>query len=200
MAQLLAMVFGYVLLLLGGIVALSNWYTPIASFRSKRNVSMVPLVGAALLGTGIYVITSSIWWSLLAIFLDLGTLVFVLVLPNIIYDVWATSRYNLVHEFHSAQQFRNVSLRLYRNNTACFKLSIDKESVPSGYSLGSVIIGLVGKWEPCSDGFRIYNYGDGRELLLTASGETFNCIESDLSNSSSADSRMDGLEFVKSVC
>ena len=122
------MIIGYALLVLGAFVACYNWYAPIASHRSNRNVSMVPLVGATLLGTGIYLVTSSFWWSLLAIPLDLGTLCLVFAFPTFIANEWATSRYNLVHEFHSAEGWRNISLRLFRNKAACFKLDFDKES------------------------------------------------------------------------
>lgn len=190
-------IFGYVLLLLGTVVACGNWYAPIASYRSKRNVSMVPLVGAALLGTGIYTVTSSVWWSLLAIPLDLGTLCLIFAVPAIIDSEWSTSRFNLVHEFHSTQDFQSISLRLYRNSTACFKLEFDPELAPSDNCATPISLGLAGKWEQCSNGFRIYNYGSGREMMLTSKGEAFISSESAIPDTSPTYSRMDGLAFVK---
>jgi len=60
-------IVGWVLLVLGGLVALGNWLCLVASAQSKRHVSMVPFIGGVLAFPGAALVPSIGWkWALLA--------------------------------------------------------------------------------------------------------------------------------------
>ena len=117
------MVFSIFLILLGGFIAASNWYAPIRSKREERHVSTVPLIGVALLGGGIYTLSGSLLWALLAIPFDLGTVLFLLGLPWLFSELWQTSWFNELANFIARDNGREVLITLYRNG----RVSINQE-------------------------------------------------------------------------
>jgi hypothetical protein len=59
---------------LGGLVIVANWVIAISASRSKRHMSMVPVVGAALAAVALLLVEGLRRWAWLPIVLDLGTL------------------------------------------------------------------------------------------------------------------------------
>jgi hypothetical protein len=80
------------LIVLGGFVALLNWWSLYASYRDKKFHSSVPLLGAGLLGVGMFILPSSRRYSWSAIFFDYGTLVFLIALPTLVKEGWSASK------------------------------------------------------------------------------------------------------------
>ena len=82
------MALSLIVVLLGGFFAVLNWSALFVAKRTGRNVSVIPLIGGVLLAVGIYRLTDSIWLSLLAIVLDLGTLILFATIPLLIRQLW----------------------------------------------------------------------------------------------------------------
>tara|TARA_R110002111_G_scaffold1157_1_gene8190 strand:- start:54425 stop:54901 length:477 start_codon:yes stop_codon:yes gene_type:complete len=151
------MVFGILAIILGGYIALMNWSAPIQSKRQNRHVSMVPFFGAILLAVGIYSLTGSILWALIAIPCDPGTGLFLLALPRLFNELWQTSRFNELATFYNNDQGREIFIRLYRNRRATItqKYNDSDRSQDSGVMLCQQ--GSVGKWEQINDVRRTYH-------------------------------------------
>ncbi len=73
----------YVLIVVGGIFCLMNWGMLILSWRRRRFVSSVPLVGAALLGSGLALLPKTRPFAWLAVIVDYGTLALIILLLRI---------------------------------------------------------------------------------------------------------------------
>src|SRR5262245_50700968 len=104
----------YALIVFGGLMCLLNWGTLVASLRSKRFVSAVPLVGALPLGAGLALLPASRPYAWLALVADYGTLVLIISLPRIAHEFWSTSRINLMHRFTTAGKDRSITIKLFR--------------------------------------------------------------------------------------
>lgn len=71
-------------LLLGSYFIVLNASAPLLAKRKQRNFSMIPLLGGGLFAIGIYLLTHSILWAVLAFLIDPATLVFLIALPSLI--------------------------------------------------------------------------------------------------------------------
>src|SRR5262245_16318242 len=107
-------VLAYALIAFGGLMSLLNWGTLVASLRTKRFVSAVPLVGALPLGAGLSLLPESRPYAWLALLADYGTLVLIIALPRIAHDLWSTSRINLMHQFTTHEKERRITIKLFR--------------------------------------------------------------------------------------
>lgn len=155
------------LIAIGGLLSLMNWGTLVASLRRKRFVSAVPLIGALPLGGGLALLPETRAFAWFALVADYGTLVLIICLPRIIYEVWSTSRVNLLHCLTTRASGRIVAVKLYRRQVAVISVNCDPP-VPcndSGARIQS--FGLVGKWAPTESGFSIEEYASDRRLLIT---------------------------------
>ncbi|MEZ6096648.1 MAG: hypothetical protein R3C03_20865 [Pirellulaceae bacterium] len=149
------MIFGCVMMLLGVIPAAANWYSPFSEALTGKYNSMVPPVGGILIGIGIYSLTRSIWWALLAIPLDLGLVLLPFFLHSIVSDAIAHSKRNEIGDFVAFRDGHKTTLKLFKNSTARFT-----------HSVGTAQYGFAGKWSKIADGYEIYNYLDSRICAL----------------------------------
>ncbi len=131
------------LLALGALIALGNWWSLYRSYRTKRFYSPVPLVGAGLLGTGLFLLpaTRPFCWS--ALLLDYGTLMFFLAALRVAEEFWKTSRFNQDSEYVGRAGRKYVRLRLFRHGV--FILHLDIQRRPDECDLVST--GTIGTWE-----------------------------------------------------
>ncbi len=128
---------------LGGLIAFANWWSVYWSYRTKRFHSAVPLVGAALLGAGMFILpaTRPYCWS--ALILDYGTLALLAASPQLFRELWSTSRFNLVSEYLGEAGMKTVHLRLFRRGIFTIRLQLHR---PPG-ECGLVGTGTIGTWQ-----------------------------------------------------
>jgi hypothetical protein len=189
------MIFGVITILLGGFVAAMNWYSPFQSQRENRHVSMVPLIGAGLIGVGIYSLTGSLLWSLIAIPLDLGTLFFVLGLPWLFNEFWQTSRFNAVAKFNTNDNGREIVITLYKNGGASINQEYNGTVGPQEHGAIPCSRGFAGKWKFVDDEFLLTELSGGRELKLVFAGNSYVSSESNVESDAKNHTLMNNLIF-----
>jgi hypothetical protein len=160
------MIIGCTLILLGVLPALANWYSPFSETLTGKHSSMVPPIGGLLIGIGIYCITQSIWWSLLAIAADLGMIVLIVLLPSLISETITYSKFNEVGDFLAFRNGHKTTLKLYRNLTARFT-----------YSTGGTQYSFPATWSKFDNGYEICDYIANRKCILTEKQQHFESVE-----------------------
>ena len=103
---------GIALIVLGSAVSLLNWFTLVVSLRGDRFVSVVPLIGALLLGRGLGLVPQTPPFAWLAVIADYGTLVLIISLPRLAYSFWSTSRFNRICALRTEDAGRRVRIAI----------------------------------------------------------------------------------------
>jgi hypothetical protein len=160
-------VVAYALIAFGGLMSLLNWGTVVASWRSKRFVSAVPLIGAVPLGCGLALLPETRPFVWLALVADYGTLVLIIALPRIAYEFWSTSRINLLHSFSTDAKGRRITIKLFRRQIAVISAEFDPPIPCNDYEARVQSFGLVGAWVPTESGFSINGYASDRQLVIS---------------------------------
>ena len=160
-------VVAYALIAFGGLMCLLNWGTVVASWRSKRFVSAVPLVGAVPLGCGLALLQESRPFAWLALFADYGTLVLIIATPRIAYEFWSTSRINLLHCFSTNAKERNITIKLFRRQIAVISAEFDPPIPCNDHDARLQSFGLVGTWALTESGYSINGYASDRQLVVS---------------------------------
>lgn len=167
------LVIAYLLIAFGGLLSLMNWGTIIVSLRSKRSVSAVPIVGALLLGCGLALLPGTRRFAWVALIADYGTLGLIIATPRIAYNMWSTSRINLLCCFTTTAAGRTVFVKLFRRHIAVISARLDP-AVPCDDHGGRVSsFGLVGRWSPTEIGFAIEGYAGHRQLVISKEGGVY---------------------------
>jgi len=144
----------------GALFSLLNWACLFATLCSGRFHSMIPLVGATCLGLGALLLPVLRWYAWTAVLLDIGTLAFLVALPRIAQEVWATSRFNLLEEYIGQRDATTVRLCLFRRGV--FTLSWEMKRALG--ECGLIGKGNVGTWEQEADTL-ILRIGDDRAVF-----------------------------------
>lgn len=187
-------ILAYILIVVGGLVSLINWTTPIASWRSKRFVSPAPFGGALLLGVGLLLLPETRPFAWVALIADFGTLVFIIAIPRLVWIAWATSRFNLVHAFAADTDGRAVTIKLFCRQIAEISVKFDP---PILFDDGRGFVnsfGLVGSWSPTTAGFVIKGYDSDRELRVLNQGGRY--VTAELNYPGDRKSRHDSLDGI----
>lgn len=129
---------GLVLIGLGRFVAILNWTAVIASHRTGRFHSAVPLIGAVLLANGLALLPRTRHYAWAAILVDYGPLILLISLPRLVREAWETSRYNFVAEYRGGRGIMEARIGLYRGGIGIIKY--DSKRAPS--KLGMVSTSL----------------------------------------------------------
>ena len=160
-------------LVLGGYIVAMNWYSIYMSYRSDRNVSPVPFLGAFFLVLGLlgFPQTKPLAWA--GIVADYGTLSLILTLPKLVWDSWATSRLNLLHRFISDANGRRDDIRLFRRGKFTIKTDYDPPVPSNEHGALAVSQGRVGTWMPDGEGFCLEGYGEDRKTWIKKQDGTF---------------------------
>jgi hypothetical protein len=190
---MLRTIVGYSLIVLGGYVSLLNWTAPIISKRSGRNVSTVPFFGAGFLGLGIFLLTESLWWSLIAIPLDLGTLFLPFGVAAIILDAWKHSRGRRVQRLKTRDRAREIQIDLYKNSAATIVFSFDARNASHDQPFLTKA-SWTAQWKETGDGIELYDFADGGSLVLQSNGNNYHSVETS-TRQSDARYKLDGLQF-----
>jgi hypothetical protein len=146
-------IFAGASLVLGGSIAAMNWYSIYVSYKSNRNVSPVPLLGAFFLVLGLlgFPQTRPLAWA--GIVADYGTLALIRTLPMLVWDSWATSRFNLLHRFLSDANRRRDDIRLFKRGKFTIKTYYDPPVTSNEHGAFAVSQSRVGTWRPDGDSF-----------------------------------------------
>jgi hypothetical protein len=146
-----------ILISLGCLLSFANWWSVYWSYRTKRFHSAVPFFGAAFLAAGMLMIPATRIYAWSALILDYGTLAFLLASPQLVREIWNTSRFNLLYEYLGQAGMKTVHLRLFRRDIFTIRLELHR---PPGEP-GLVGTGTIGTWKR-----------DGKQLALSAGKET----------------------------
>ncbi len=154
-------------LVLGSLIALSNWYSIYASRRTGRFVSAVPVLGATLLVIGLLGFPETRAYAWVGIIADYGTIILIVAAPRMIWEAWATCSRNVVHRFVSDSNGRRDDIRLFERGWFTIR-SEHNPPVPCN-DHGAMIAssGFVGTWRKQSGGFVLDGYAENRVLQIT---------------------------------
>jgi hypothetical protein len=156
------------LIVFGGLLCLMNWMTLYQSHRTKKFHSAIPLFGAFLLGSGMFLIPATRHLAWIAIPLDYGTLILLFTLPQLLHGAWTTCRFNLLKEYLGSCGNKKVRLRFFRNEIFVIKLLIQR---PKGET-GITGLGRIGKW--CEENSRLKLEANNEQAIfeLSKSGDS----------------------------
>jgi hypothetical protein len=166
-----------VLIAFGGLMSLLNWGTLVASLRSKRFVSAVPLVGAVPLGCSLALLPETRVFAWLAVVADYGTLVLIIALPRIVYEAWSTSRINLLRSFTTNAKECVITMKLFRRQVAVISAQFDPPIPCNEYDVRVESFGFLGTWAPTPSGFSIKGYASDRALLVSRANGAYATTE-----------------------
>lgn len=168
---------GITLIVLGSCVAALNWITLITTIRSGRFVSAVPLIGAALLGSGLTIVPQTRSYAWVALIADYGTLTLLVALPRLGHECWSVSRFNLLHALHAHESGRHIQVKLFRRDIAIIRADFNPPVPCDDRGSFAVSFSWVAKWRIAGDGYSITDYGSGRELVVSAENGRFKTRE-----------------------
>jgi hypothetical protein len=175
----------------GTTLALANWYTIVASRKSGRFVSTVPLFGAILLFAGLSGFERTRPYAWFGIIADYGTLVFIAALPKFIREIWQTSRINLVRRFKCQEVGRHVDIRLYKGGIWIIEL---EHRGKRGEFRGSIC--RTGSWREAEGVFYFEGYGPVWALSIQPSNGEYRSEETiDPSDGLRVEDRLDSLRL-----
>jgi hypothetical protein len=160
-------------LALGGYIAAMNWYSIYASYRSHRNVSPVPLVGAFFLVLGLLGFPETKPYAWAGVLADYGTVALILAIPALVRDSWTTSRFNLLHRFLSDAKGRRDDIRLFKGGRFTIKTDFDPPIRSDEHGALAVSQGRVGTWRKDGECFCLEGYGENKLMRIKARGDRF---------------------------
>jgi hypothetical protein len=191
-------VVAYALIAIGGLLSLLNWGTLYASLRGNSFVSAVPLAGALPLGTGMALLPVTRPFAWLALVADFGTLVLIIALPRIAFEIWSTSRINLLHSFTTNARGRTIHIMLFRRRIAVIRVEFDPPIPRNDQGALVQSFGLVGSWDTTENGFSISGYASDRRLLVSIDEGAYTTEELNYPSGKKYDyDCLDGLEVQK---
>lgn len=102
------------LIVIGGFFSILNWIAWVASLRSGKHVSGIPLIGGVLILVGMLLSAQTRTLAWIGLLVDPGTFLFLLATPAIWRQAWSTSRFNLLEEYLGQTPTKSVRIRLFR--------------------------------------------------------------------------------------
>ncbi len=151
---------------IGGIIVVFNWYSIFASHRLNRHVSAVPILGGLLLFFGLlgFEQTSSYAWA--GFFIDYGTLILLIAIPTIVREIWSTSSFNQLHRFVSDANGRRDDIRLFKRGKCTIETSYDPPVPSNEHGALAVSQSRVGSWRGGGGRFYLEKYAGDRILKI----------------------------------
>jgi hypothetical protein len=149
-------------LILGCLIAVSNWYSIYASHRFDRNVSPVPIFGALLLALGMLGFQQTRPYAWAGILADWGTIAFILAVPDMTWEAWTTSRLNLLHRFTSEINGRYDDIRLFKRGKFTIKTEYTPPIPCNKHGACITSQGRIGSWKLDGECFYLEGYADSR--------------------------------------
>lgn len=107
-----------------------SWVTLGLSFYEKRfhkrNASpiFIPFIGPLALNIAVILKGESILWLPLPWLLDVGTLAFLYITPNLVKDIWNTAAFNCVALYEGIFESKSAELSLFKNGGYVLKITM----------------------------------------------------------------------------
>ena len=160
---------GIIAIIIGGLISLANWGCLYRSWKTKRHISSVPLVGAILLIFGLFQFEGTRPYAWIGIVVDYGTLVFICSIPFLIREFWSTSRVNLIREYDGSSSTTHHNLKLYKNGVFVIESKVDPPRPANEYGALIGSFGFQGKWTETGNSINLSDYAEDRTLNLQES-------------------------------
>ena len=157
---------GIIAIILGGLISLVNWVYFYRSWKTKKHISSIPLVGAILVVFGLFQFTETRMYAWIGIVVDYGTLVFICSIPFLMREFWSTSRVNLIREYDGTSSTTQHNLRLYKNGVFVIESKVDSPRPANEYGALIASFGFQGKWAEIGSSITLNEYAEGRTLNL----------------------------------
>jgi len=160
-------------LVLGALIALFNWYSILASYRSGRHVSPVPILGGGLLFLGLFGAPETRAYAWGGIVSDYGTIFLIVAIPAMIREAWSTCSVNLAHRFVSEFGGRHDDIRLFKQGKFTIRSEHNPPVTCNKYGALAKTLGFVGTWREESPGFVLEGYRESRILQILESNGNY---------------------------
>ncbi len=158
---------------LGGIFSLSNWVGLYKSWRNKKFVSPVPIVGALLLGLGLSYFEKTRYYAFLSAFVDYGTLVLIISTPSLAKQFWEVSRFNLIQTFVGQAEHTKYELKLYRKGIFVIEADVEPPQIANEYGVKISHFGFQGKWDEKKGIIQLSRYDGDRTAKVIKTGNNY---------------------------
>lgn len=168
---------GFIAIFLGGAISFANWFSLYQTWRTNKFISSVPLIGAFLLGFGLWQFQTTRPYAWLSVVADYGTLIFIYSFPFLVRDFWSTSRINLIKEYVGKSDNARISLNLYKKGVFVIRLEFDPPQSANHYGAQIGSLGLQGKWEVSGDQIQLSEYAENRILYFREENGRFIATE-----------------------
>lgn len=119
------------LIAIGILFPFLSWLTLGLSFYEKkfhnRNASpiFIPFIGPIALNIAVILKGESLLWLPLPWLLDVGTLSFFYIMPNLIKDIWSSSPFNCVAFYEGKFSSKSAELSLFKNGGYLLKITMN---------------------------------------------------------------------------
>ena len=168
---------GFTAILLGGLISGANWVYLYQSWRTKRFVSSIPLIGALLLLFGLCQFKMTRPYAWIAIIADYGTLVFIYSFPHLCREFWSTSRFNLIREYVGSSDTQRYNLKLYKKGIFVIRSEVDPPQPANEHGAQISSFGFQGKWNDSEDEIKLSEYAEDRILNLKKTNDKLTATE-----------------------
>lgn len=152
---------------LGGYISFVNWLSLYQSWKTRKFVSSVPIVGALLLGFGLAYFEKTRYYAFLCVIADYGTLVLIISTPSLIKQFWQISRFNLIQSFVGHAGHTKYELKLYKKGIFVIEAEVEPTQIANEHGAMISQFGFQGKWEEKEGSIQLTEYDNDRVLNLT---------------------------------
>ncbi|MHC5138653.1 MAG: hypothetical protein ACYSOF_01995, partial [Planctomycetota bacterium] len=159
-------IIGIILVLFGGFVSFLNWVYVYLSYKQKRYVSSIPLLGGLSLALGLYCLYQSIY-AFFAIFADYGTIVCFWAIPYLAKDTWQTSRFRLEHKLTAQSHNASYTLNFFKSGVFTMKTDFDPPQACNEHGATIMSDGMQGNWKQQDKSLILIGYRESRKTVLT---------------------------------
>jgi len=184
---------------LGGYICLVNWISLYQSWRTKKHISSVPLVGAVLLGLGLAYFEKTRYFAFLSIVADWGTILLIICIPSLVKQFWEVSGFNLIQTFVGNSKGVKYQLKLYKKGIFVIHADIEPPQIANKYGAKISHYGLQGRWSKSEGIIQLTEYDKDRVATLRKTDDKYLVSEINypIDRTDKYD-LLDGVEFILS--
>ena len=157
----------FILIGVGVLFSLLNWWCLFGSWLSKRHISPVfpaPSVLTAI-GMALHDQTRPYWW--LGLLTDYTLIALVIAIPLMIVEAWRTSRFTRVQLLRAENEPRRLELSLHSGGHFLLRATFEPPMPRDAHGTCVSSFGAVGSWQKLTDGqIRLWGYRGERVLTL----------------------------------
>ncbi len=126
------------LLIVGCVFPIISWISLIIATINQKilgihcSPAFVPIIGPVLLNSWSIQSGHPVWFLIVPWVLDIGTLWFLFLLPNMIKEYWQYSKFTRIFVFHSKKNHKNIALSIHKNEHFIIKFNWQREKNETG--------------------------------------------------------------------